>query len=82
MDIVTSVGYGDMYGTNDTERLATCLIIILGDALFAVAFGMMASLAASGKSEIMEYMLEIGRAERFLGEFAFAIPQATTDHMR
>jgi hypothetical protein len=47
MNIVTSVGYGDMFGTNDNERVLTCAIILTGDALFAVAFGMMASLAAS-----------------------------------
>jgi hypothetical protein len=46
MNIVTSVGYGDMYGTTDTERVVTCLIILTGDALFAVAFGMMVNLAA------------------------------------
>jgi hypothetical protein len=47
MNIVTSVGYGDMFGTNDNERILTCGIILTGDALFAVAFGMMASLAAN-----------------------------------
>jgi hypothetical protein len=47
MNIVTSVGYGDMYGTTDTERITTCLIILTGDALFAVAFGMMVNLAAT-----------------------------------
>ena len=47
MNIVTSVGYGDMYGTTDTERILTCFIILTGDALFAVAFGMMVNLAAT-----------------------------------
>lgn len=50
MNIVTSVGYGDMFGTNDNERIMTAVIIIIGDALFAVAFGMMASLAANKES--------------------------------
>ena len=45
MNIVTSVGYGDMFGTTNIERICTMFIILLGDALFAVAFGMMASLA-------------------------------------
>lgn len=45
MNIVTSVGYGDMFGTTDTERVATSIIIMIGDALFAVAFGLMASVA-------------------------------------
>jgi hypothetical protein len=52
MNIVTSVGYGDMFGTNDTERMMTALIILIGDALFAVAFGMMASMAANQGNEL------------------------------
>jgi hypothetical protein len=56
MNIVTSVGYGDMFGTTDNERLTTCLIILTGDALFAVAFGMMASLAEGNKSELSAYL--------------------------
>jgi hypothetical protein len=59
MNIVTSVGYGDMFGTSDNERIITCMIIITGDALFAVAFGMMASLAASKESEISLYLSEL-----------------------
>lgn len=68
MNIVTSVGYGDMHGTNDTERIATCLIIMTGDALFAVAFGMMASLAAKNTTELRNYTNEITAAEDFLNE--------------
>jgi hypothetical protein len=69
MNVVTSVGYGDMYGTTDTERLITCLIIITGDALFAVAFGMMANLAASADSELDNYLSKIATALGFLSDY-------------
>ena len=51
MNIVTSVGYGDMFPTNDVERACTMVIILVGDALFAFAFGMMASLALESDSK-------------------------------
>ena len=56
INIVTSVGYGDMFGTTDTERIACCIIILTGDALFAVAFGMLASLAEGNASELSDYL--------------------------
>jgi hypothetical protein len=34
-----------MFPTTDTERITTVCIIMIEDALFAVAFGLMASLA-------------------------------------
>ena len=51
MNIVTSVGYGDMFPTTGVERVCTMLIILSGDALFAFAFGMMASLALENNSK-------------------------------
>jgi len=44
MNIVSSTGYGDMVAYNDTERVALIILINLGDALFAVAFGLLAGL--------------------------------------
>jgi hypothetical protein len=68
MNIVTSVGYGDMYGTTDTERITTCLIIITGDALFAVAFGMMVNLAATQESELGNYLSKSTNVDFMLAE--------------
>jgi hypothetical protein len=68
MNIVTSVGYGDMIGTTDVERIMTCMIILTGDALFAVAFGMMASIAAGRESEIQTYLREMGELNHFLSD--------------
>jgi hypothetical protein len=66
MNIVTSVGYGDMFGTTDTERITICLIILTGDALFAVAFGMMASIAAGQESEVNTYLNDLKDKYSFL----------------
>ena len=43
--MIVTAGYGDLLPTNDIERIWTMILILLGDALFAFAFGMMASLA-------------------------------------
>lgn len=59
MNIVTSVGYGDMFGTTNTERITIMFIILVGDALFAVAFGMMAALASGNESDFQKYMKEL-----------------------
>lgn len=41
---VTGVGYPDMIAYNNIEKIIFILIINLGDALFAIAFGMIADL--------------------------------------
>jgi len=69
MNIVTSVGYGDMFGTTDAERIMTCLIIITGDALFAVAFGMMASVAAGQENDMSVYLEDSKSFRQFLSNF-------------
>ena len=50
MNIVSTTGYGDMVAYNDTERVALILLINLGDALFAVAFGLLAGLTMKTSS--------------------------------
>lgn len=42
--IVTGVGQGDMIAYNDIERIAFCLIINIGDAFFAICFGLISQL--------------------------------------
>ncbi len=53
MNIVATVGYGDMFTMTDVERLFVVFLINTGDALFAVAFGLIAALSmeASQNSE-------------------------------
>ena len=62
MNIVTA-GWGDMFGVSDTERIVTCIIIVTGDALFAVAFGKMASIATSKASDITNFLKTIEQSE-------------------
>lgn len=56
MQTATSLGYGDMIPTTDTERLVYCFLIMIGDALFAVAFGLIASAVSSLKSKFAEFL--------------------------
>jgi len=44
LNVVTSVGYGDMYPVTDTERIFFVVMINSGDVLFALAFGLIASI--------------------------------------
>ena len=43
-NIVCSVGYGDMFPMNDTERVFFTMMITMGDLLFALAFGLITKL--------------------------------------
>ena len=53
MNIVATVGYGDMFPMTDIERMFVVFMINIGDAIFAVAFGLIASIVmqASMSSE-------------------------------
>lgn len=41
---ITTVGYGDIEGTNDIERLFCSIIMIVGVILFSLANGALASI--------------------------------------
>lgn len=45
LNVVTSVGYGDMFPVTDLERIFFILMINAGDVLFALAFGLLAQIA-------------------------------------
>ena len=44
MNVVSTVGYGDMFPMTDVERMYIIFLINMGDALFAVAFGLIAGI--------------------------------------
>jgi len=45
INVVTSVGYGDMYPVTDVERIFFIVVINIGDVLFALAFGVIGSIS-------------------------------------
>jgi hypothetical protein len=48
-----------MFANTDLERLIICFLLIIGDALSAVAFGLMADYAANKTPTITEYIMEL-----------------------
>lgn len=67
--LVAGVGSGESYATNILERLISCLIILVGDVLFAVAFGLIAAYAFSLPSEIEELLLQRKKIDEFAESF-------------
>lgn len=51
INVVTSVGYGDMMPSTDTERVFFVLLINAGDVLFALAFGLIAQITMRSRME-------------------------------
>jgi len=44
---ITTVGYGDIEGTNDFERIFCAVIMIIGVILFSLANGALASIVGT-----------------------------------
>jgi hypothetical protein len=44
---ITTVGYGDIYGTNDLERVFCSIIMIIGVILFSLANGALTSIVGT-----------------------------------
>jgi hypothetical protein len=44
INVVSSVGYGDFFAMNDVERMFIVFMINMADALFALAFGLIAAI--------------------------------------
>lgn len=64
LNVVTSVGYGDMFPVTDLERIFFILMINTGDVLFALAFGLLAQITmqkskTDEKGEFINKMISI-----------------------
>jgi len=71
MNVVSSVGYGDMFAMNDLERLYIVFMINLGDALFALAFGLIAAISMhmSQSDEVQQFIKRMGQIDEFMTSF-------------
>ena len=69
LSFVSAVAYGDQRPQNSAERLATILVIIAGDALFGVAFGMIAELTISAETKYSSYLNELRNAMDYLTKY-------------
>ena len=72
MNIVSSVGYGDMFPMNDLERIYIIFMINLGDALFALAFGLIAAIwmHISQSDEVQQFILRMSQIDEFMASFS------------
>jgi len=68
MNIVSTVGYGDMFALNDFERVVVILMINLADALFAVVFGLVAaiSMRMQEQDEVKKFFDKMAQIEQFM----------------
>lgn len=69
MNVVSSVGYGDMFPVNDLERLFFIFLINLADALFAAAFGLIAAITMqSSSSNINVHYIRLNKVREILAQ--------------
>jgi len=64
INVVSSVGSGDMFPVTDIGRVFFTLLMTVGDVFFALAFGMIASISLRNKEsdeteQIISKMLEV-----------------------
>ncbi|MDR3549513.1 MAG: cyclic nucleotide-binding domain-containing protein [Candidatus Pacebacteria bacterium] len=78
--IVSGVGSGDSFAATNLERLVTCLIVHLGDVVFAVTFGLIAALTSTWSDETESYLLQKARIEEFAE--AFKLSQSHKERVR
>jgi len=56
--IVAGVGSGESFAATHLERISTCVLIHIGDVLFAVTFGLIATFVSSWSTEIESYLIQ------------------------
>lgn len=68
--IVAGVGSGDSFAATNLERIVTCVIVHIGDILFALVFGIITALAASWSYETDAYLSQKLHLEKFAATFS------------
>lgn len=70
-NIVCSVGYGDMFPMTDLERIWFTTMIVIGDLLFALAFGLITKLTLqfSLTNETRQFKEKMYQIQEFMNSF-------------
>jgi len=71
INVVSSVGYGDFFAHNDIERMFIVFMINMADALFALAFGLIAAITMhiSQNDEVRHFIKRMSQIEDFMNSF-------------
>ena len=71
---VTTVGYGDIPGTNSLERIFCSIIMVLGVCSFSFVNGSLASVLSSYDSQHLKFQTKIKTLNSFKKEFEMDLP--------
>ncbi|MDR3547169.1 MAG: cyclic nucleotide-binding domain-containing protein [Candidatus Pacebacteria bacterium] len=69
LKLTAGAGSADAYAATNLERIISCLIVHVGDVLFAVIFGLIAAYASSLTSDMEEYLMQRKKVDEFADSF-------------
>jgi len=69
--VVSTVAYGDYFALNDYERIFIIFMVNVGDFLFALAFGLIASISMhmSQNDEVRQFVDRMASMDDFMSSF-------------
>ena len=71
---VTTVGYGDIPGTNSAERIFCSIIMVLGVCSFSFVNGSLASVLSSYDSQHSKHQIKVNTLNNFKRDFHIDLP--------
>ena len=71
---ITTVGYGDISGTNDLEMVFCSIVMIIGVMGFAFASSSLTSIITNYDQTNAEYQEKLGTLEKIYKEYCLPLP--------
>jgi hypothetical protein len=71
---VTTVGYGDISGTNSAERIFCSIIMVIGVCSFSFVNGSLASVLSSYDSQNSKFQFKVNTLNNFRKDFEIDLP--------